>query len=160
MGPGHVQHAGNGMTYIGTRSGILDKAKLVSKTLQNSGLDTEVTSDIMKKIWLKLLANAAGNEFTALLNVRNGFIVDNPDTLVLCKEVVREGVKVAAAEGVILDVDKAIQVPMEGLRATGANRSSMLQDVTKKRKNRNRSNKVHCFQTEIDTEFLHHIMML
>ena len=34
----------------------------------------------------------------------------------------------------MLDVDEAIQVPLEGLRATGANRSSMLQDVLNKRK--------------------------
>ena len=33
-----IQHAGDGMTYIGTRSGSLDNAKAVGNTLQDSGL--------------------------------------------------------------------------------------------------------------------------
>lgn len=135
LGPGHIQHAGVGMSYVGTRDNDdLNNAKLVSNTLQKSSIECEISNNIMRKIWAKLISNSAGNAITALLNVPNGFIVDNPDTLSLLHEIVNEGVNVAAKDGVQFDIQDAIQVPMNGFKATGMNRSSMLQDVSKKRK--------------------------
>jgi 2-dehydropantoate 2-reductase len=68
------------------------------------------------------------------LKVRNGYLADSGMAMELMEKIVREAVTVAGAAG--MDFDPAVMVAevVKVARLTGANRSSMLQDVTAKRR--------------------------
>jgi 2-dehydropantoate 2-reductase len=138
LGPGQVCHAGQGKTFIGVRSGPPGRARVIADILTESGFETNVTDNVTAMIWKKLLINVAINPLTALLNVRNGYLVECEATQEAMANLIREAVTVANTAGIGFDTAAMIKEVKEVARLTGANRSSMLQDVTKKR------------QTEID----------
>lgn len=72
-------HAGQGETWIGalTPAGEAQVPKTVS-TLAKSGLSVQAESDILNRLWQKLIINAGINAFTAILNCPNGEILNHP----------------------------------------------------------------------------------
>ena len=137
LGPGHVQHNGRGYTMVGVKPGnSFANAEKVAALLCEAGFDAKASTDAMRSIWTKLIANAGGNAMTALLGVKNGYMVDCPAIEYLFDAMVREGIQVAKAEGIDFEMDDETMVEQTkvGLRKVAENRSSMLQDVTKKRK--------------------------
>lgn len=91
-----------------------------------------VQANVMQLIWHKLFANIAINAITALLDVTNGTIAENEHERDLAEKMVREAVAVANATGCSFDVETELKNAFDVALATGTNRSSMLQDVTRK----------------------------
>ncbi|MEG3066326.1 ketopantoate reductase C-terminal domain-containing protein [Acetomicrobium sp.] len=86
--------------------------------------------------WRTLLVNVGINALTAITGLRNGRLIELEETSdELLKMAVREAVSIAHAK-VNRSSSWQILLSMCGdvARMTGKNRSSMLQDVTKKRK--------------------------
>jgi 2-dehydropantoate 2-reductase len=133
LGPGHVCHAGRGKTFVGVRSGSPARARLIADILTESGFETVVTDNVAAMIWRKLLINAAINPLTALLNVPNGYLTECAAAQELMENIIGEAVRVANAAGMNFDPAAVMQEVEQVARLTAANRSSMLQDVTKKR---------------------------
>jgi 2-dehydropantoate 2-reductase len=123
LGLGKVCHAGEGQTFVGVRSGSPERAQAIADILTESGFKTYVSDNVIAMIWKKLLINAAINPLTALLNVRNGYLTES-------------GVAMELMEKIVRDFNPAVMVAevKKVARLTGANRSSMLQDVTAKRR--------------------------
>ncbi len=141
-GPGRVDHAGCGPTIIGELDGRdTGRVRALAATLTDAGLPTEVSGNIHGLQWAKLLINAAINPLTAVLSVTNGRLLELPDAPAIMRRAVAEGEAVARAAGVGLpfDADGIWAQVTEAARLTGANRSSMLQDV------------LHGRRTEIDS---------
>jgi 2-dehydropantoate 2-reductase len=134
LGPGRICHAGHGQTFVGVHSGSPERAQRIVDILGESGFETYITENAAAMIWKKLIINAAINPLTALLKVRNGYLADSGMAMELMEKIVREAVTVAGAAG--MDFDPAVMVAevVKVARLTGANRSSMLQDVTAKRR--------------------------
>ncbi len=125
LGPGHVRVGGTGPTHI-ARQARLDA---YYPLLRQAGFQIEVEDDVEPLLWGKLAVNAGINPLTALLRVTNGALLEDPNARSLMGEAARETAAVAAARGVRLPYpDPAVQAE-EVARRTGANRSSMLQDV-------------------------------
>ena len=141
--PGFIRHAGTGPTIIGMWSQKKSHQKKsqeienIQKIFCGAGIDTVIEDNIHLIVWKKLIINVGINAITALTGVKNGRIVDFAPTGELVRSAVREGCDVAFAYGVQLPHDIADQV-FTVAKATGANRSSMGQDVD------------HNRQTEID----------
>jgi len=133
-GPGHVYHAGVGLNHIGPILGDCAAAVKVADVLTACDLKTDVSSDVMKLIWSKLFVNVGINAITALLKMPNICIAENPYANALSKELVYEAVKTANAGGADFDPSQVFANVIDIARATGANQSSMLQDVLKNRK--------------------------
>jgi 2-dehydropantoate 2-reductase len=128
LGPGRVRHAGIGTTTLGAAPdrGL---AEGLAALLTAAGLPAEVSDDVEGLLWGKLLVNVGINALTALLRVPNGALVDSIAARALMVEAVAEAAAVAAARGVRLPYDDPAAHVEAVARATGANRSSMLQDV-------------------------------
>jgi 2-dehydropantoate 2-reductase len=128
LGPGRVRHAGQGLTVFGTASdpaGMMALAEL----FEACGLPSELTDDLDGLIWGKLVANAGINALSALLRVPNGALAATPQARALLERSATEAAAVAAARGVRLPYADPAGHALAVAQATGANRSSTLQDV-------------------------------
>lgn len=131
-GPGHIFHAGQGPTHIGAMGGDQGSALKVAKVLEECGFETHVSDEVFRLVWSKLFVNIGINPVTALLDAVNSCIVDNPYANKVARCLVEEAVAVANADGMSFDVDEVFENVCTVARKTGANRSSMLQDVTRR----------------------------
>lgn len=125
---GRVQHAGGGDTRIGRFFGTNDDAiDEIADTFTDAGIETTVISDVRTAIWEKVLVNAGINAATALARVPNGEMADGPGAVIL-RDAVQEGIRVAEADGRMVDPD-IVEHALDVARQTATNRSSMLQDI-------------------------------
>jgi 2-dehydropantoate 2-reductase len=130
LGPGHVTHAGSGETRIGEiGKTISTRCSLIAGEFRRAGFKTTVTKNPRGAIWAKAIINAAINPASALLRVPNGTLASEPAILQAMMGVLREGVAVSKAELVRIDPPHPVVLLKRVLRATAANRSSMLQDL-------------------------------
>jgi len=135
LGPGHIRHAGSGITILGELDGKVSKRmEKIAALFNQAGLETEVTENVTGLLWDKLLVNVGINALTAILGVQNGKLVEIQEAENLLEQAVEEGRKVAEARGVRLNHSDPVAHTKEVCRATAENRSSMLQDVTNGRK--------------------------
>jgi 2-dehydropantoate 2-reductase len=133
-GPGRVRHVGGGDTALGELSGPLtDRLRNLGRIFEEAGFAPVALSDnVLNLIWKKLLVNVAINAVTALARIKNGQILDFPETLEISRLAVLEAAEVARRKGITFDEDP-VAFTREVARKTGANRSSMLQDVVRQR---------------------------
>lgn len=136
LGPGEVVHSGRGHTFVGHPADeTLNDSPALKKVcglLSQAGFNTSVSKNINEKVWTKVLINAAINPLTALLGVRNGELLEAKQWRVLMRDIVDEGLTIAQAEGVQLPETLWEEVE-DVCRRTAANRSSMLEDVSRRR---------------------------
>ena len=128
LGPGRVRHAGAGPTTLGAAPDPA-RAQALAALLSAAGLPAAVSPDVEGLVWGKLVVNAGINALTALLRVPNGALAETPEARALLEAAVAEAAAVAAARGVALPYADPAAHALAVARATGANRSSMLQDA-------------------------------
>jgi len=127
--PGRVRHGGSGPTYIGTpTSGDAEMVKRVLDVFNDAGMEAHYREDIERLIWEKLLVNVGINAITALTGILNAGIASIPHAEAVSRKAVKEAIKVANALGITIPQNFDDRV-LEVARATGANRSSMGQDI-------------------------------
>ncbi len=129
LGPGRVRHAGQGATHIASRPAIADQLAAVAAVLEHAGFEVHLSGDLDSLVWGKLVVNVGINALTAILRVPNGQLVESPAASELMAQAVAEAVAVCQARGIDLPYDDPLGRVREVARATGSNRSSMLQDV-------------------------------
>jgi 2-dehydropantoate 2-reductase len=134
LGPGHIRHAGWGKTYLGELDGrMTDRVNQIARIFQKAGIETGVSSHIHDLVWEKLFVNAGLNALAAITGLKNGEILDHPETLRLLEALVSETVEVAKRKGIQIETS-----PMERVKAvieaTRENRCSMGQDLDRKRR--------------------------
>ena len=132
--PGHIRHAGWGKTHIGELDGkITDRVNQIAQMFLKAGIETEVSSHIHDLVWGKLLVNVGLNALAALTGLKNGQLLDYPETLRGMEVLVTEAVEVAKRKGIRIESN-----PMERVKAvieaTRENRCSMGQDFDYKRR--------------------------
>jgi 2-dehydropantoate 2-reductase len=130
-----VHRAGRGITYLAPHDRDPASRRLLvelARLLERAGFPAQVSDDARGLAWRKLVANAAINPLTALLRITNGELLEHK-AAATADAVAREVAAVACASGVALTAERAPQVWREVARASGANRSSMLQDLERGR---------------------------
>lgn len=129
LGPGEIQHGGDGPSHVGRPGAAADEeTRRTAALLNRAGLACEVSEDIDRLIWKKLLVNVGINAITALARVRNGWIAADPSARELACRAVREAREVASSAG--FDFPEAVeQEILDVAHRTQSNRSSMYQDV-------------------------------
>jgi 2-dehydropantoate 2-reductase len=131
LGPGRVRHAGMGPTHLSTRPEVADRLTAVAATLEQAGFEVHISEDLDTLVWGKLVINVGINALTAILRVPNGQLVEIPAAGALLARAVDEAVAVCRAKGIDLPYSDPLARVEHVARATGTNRSSMLQDVTR-----------------------------
>jgi 2-dehydropantoate 2-reductase len=129
----HITHIGNGRTFVGGMPSI-------AQLWDQSGLNAKAIDDKTMEvyIWQKLAANAVCNPLTALWEVPNGKLLDNPSFGGLRHKTVHEVSEVAQA----LNPSLASQLSPEALdgfveqviQENLDNKSSMYHDVQERRR--------------------------
>jgi len=134
--PGHVRHAGSGLTRIGfMKSASFASSLLLAKVcnlLSSSGMETLIVDNILDYIWTKLLINVGINALTAIHRCSNGQLLESAETQNMLAAAVGEGEAVATAMGINLPEDP-LAMTLDVCRKTASNLSSMLQDINSKR---------------------------
>jgi len=136
VSPGHVRHAGSGLTRIGfLKSASFARSLLLARIcnlLNDCGMETAIVDDILDYVWTKLLINVGINALTAIHRCPNGELLESNDTLNTLTAAVKEGEAVARAMGIQVP-DDPLAMTVDVCRKTARNLSSMLQDINNKK---------------------------
>jgi len=135
LGPGKVRHAGVGKSVIGELDGNRTKRiENVCEMFNKADLETSISDDIMSVIWSKLMVNVGINALSGITKLHNGELLEHPEIAELLELAVTEGAAVARAKGIKLEFDDPVSRAKDVCVATAKNKSSMLQDILKKKK--------------------------
>lgn len=137
---GLLVHAGTGDTWVGpmTSPAKVTVRKAVTM-LATSGLNIHPETDIVQRLWQKLIINAGINPYTAILDCPNGKILDAPLYQSTIDQLCLELSQLMDAAVRIRQTPDALRERIEQVaRNTAGNTSSMRADVQRGR------------QTEID----------
>jgi 2-dehydropantoate 2-reductase len=125
LGPGLARAGGEGVISI-EQHPVLGP---VEEALRAAKFNLHIVEDAQSLIWGKLVINAAINPLTALLRVPNGQLLERPSARRMMSALAHETAQVASAENINLPFTDPVAAAEEVARKTGANHSSMLQDV-------------------------------
>lgn len=125
MGPGVVRMGGKGGISIGEHDNVDPPVEV----LRQAGFEVEVVPDTSSLVWGKLVINAAINPLTALLGVRNGALLENPDSHQLMNLIAIETAQVAEAMQISLPYSDPVEAVEAVARKTASNFSSMYIDL-------------------------------
>jgi 2-dehydropantoate 2-reductase len=133
LGPGQIKHAGTGMTCVGAPDveSDPDVIEALADALTAAGMKTDVSSNIVTDIWRKGVVNAGINPVTAIANVPNGQILTSPELKECAIALSTEAEQVAVALG--YNIEDGVEEMLKVANRTAHNRSSMLQDVERKK---------------------------
>lgn len=132
---GALHATGAGRAELGRPNGTRPRETLdsLAELLRAGGMTITVVDDPWPAVWRKVVTNAAVNPTTALLGLLNADLLRDAVAARLADRLAREVARVATASGVLIPEDDAVRWWREMAELTGANRSSMLQDVEAKR---------------------------
>ncbi len=126
-GEAKVWHKGRGQTVIGAIEAGSEVADWWADVLASCAPVITPSAEIQREIWRKAMVNIGINPFTALLGVKNGQLLREPDVLPLMRAAVEEAEAVAKLAGV--ELSDSMERVLDVCRHTAENTSSMLQDV-------------------------------
>lgn len=137
---GLLVHAGTGDTWVGPMTSPAKATVRKAVTmLATSGLNIHPETDIVQRLWQKLIINAGINPYTAILDCPNGKILDAPLYQSTIDQLCLELSQLMDAAVRIRETPDALRERIEQVaRNTAGNTSSMRADVQRGR------------QTEID----------
>lgn len=126
---------GQGETNLGALSIAQEEQALkIASILNEGGLSAKTTANVGGLLWSKFLINVGINALTAILGCENGQLLQRPEWLKLMDKAVDEAYALAQKKGIQLLYENPYEKVRQVARATGANRSSMLQDMMRHKK--------------------------
>jgi 2-dehydropantoate 2-reductase len=132
---GALHATGPGRAELGCPADAVARPKIdaLADLLRAGGMTIAVLEDPWPSVWRKVATNAAVNPTTALLGCVNSELLADAAAGRIADGLAREVARVATASGVAIAEDDAVKWWRDMAQLTGANRSSMLQDVEAKR---------------------------
>lgn len=134
LGDGIARRIGAGRTIVGGAGAASPSVERAASLLAAAGFDARVAYDIRPHLWGKLVANAAINPLSAVLDCENGAILSDPDSASLAQAVASEAVAVAAALRIKLPFADGWDYVRESVGATASVRSTMALDLAASRR--------------------------
>lgn len=132
---GKVRHAGHGEIIIGRIDGKIPvELRAIREIFNKVGLETRISRDIKALLWSKLIINVGINALTAITRLHNGKIIEFEGTRRILREAVTEAVRIAKRKRIKLIYDDPLAKVEAVCEATATNISSMLQDVSRKKR--------------------------
>src|SRR3989475_5186295 len=128
---GELRATGPGKVELGRPAASKSRARLdeLGRLLREGGMDVTVVDDAWPAVWRKVVTNAAVNPLTALIRRTNAELLADAPASLVADSLARQVARVATASGVRIGEDEATKQWRAMAVLTGANRSSMLQDV-------------------------------
>lgn len=133
--PGIIKHTGKGKIVLGELNGKKTRRiKYIASLFNEAGIETIVSEDIIKEIWIKAIVNSSINPLTTFFQCKNGYLLKNPILEKIVERVCEESTSIAKANGIDLLYQHTIQKTKEVIRSTSENHSSMLQSFKRGKK--------------------------
>jgi 2-dehydropantoate 2-reductase len=129
VGAGRVRSSQDGATIIGSGGASPASSRSVAELLMKSDMKASVVYDIRPHLWGKLVANAAVNAVSALLDCESGEILKDPNAARLSEALAEEAAQVAAALKVNLPFANPWQYVAEVIAVGADAKSSMAFDL-------------------------------
>ena len=140
QGPGQVSVAdatldGRSLTALGRPSSAAYAAvcERLARALEQASLPTIVLDDVRGVVWRKMAMAAAIGPLCAILDCTVADVLERPPALDVLRRTFAEVVRVAAAEGVALDVQQLWSDALDTYRLIGPHPPSLAIDVTRGR---------------------------
>ncbi len=96
---------------------------------ENAGFPTLISDNIRQMVWNKLMINASSSVLSGVLQVRQGYVVENADAFEMCKALIRDICDVADAEGLFFDKKEQILRLENHLKNAPAGLTSIYTDI-------------------------------
>ncbi len=139
-GPGIVKHFGRGDLVIGPLDARAAQDPEVAALLRSvvacfgaANVPVSVSNDVMAELWSKLMVNCAYNAISGLTQATYAQLAASSAVRETQDAVVREVVALAAADGVTLPLDAALQAMAGIATAMPGQRSSTAQDMARRK---------------------------
>lgn len=129
IGSGRVRSSEQGNTIVGSGGASPATSRSVAELLVKSGMKASVVYDIRPHLWGKLVANAAINAVSALLDCESGEILRDPNAARLAEALAEEAAQVAAALKINLPFANPWQYVAEVIAIGADTKSSMAFDL-------------------------------
>ncbi len=135
-GPGQIRDFARVPTYLGElQGGLSSRSAALAAAFTAAGLPTHASADIVLEIWKKLLGNIAMSAVSGLTGLTLCESRAVPELASTCIRALDEALAVAAARGIELDREDALDgldtITRPG--STGENRSSLAVDIMNRR---------------------------
>lgn len=126
--PGVIAHTAAGRLTFGEMDGRLsERARRLQALFEAADLESELSGDILRELWNKLVWNACFNPLTTITGANVQEILERPEALEVARAAMSEVAEVARAWGSPLAED-AVEEMIERSRALGPISSSMRHD--------------------------------
>lgn len=127
--PGAIQHSAGGKISIGELDGRQTRRlNQLQEVFTRAGIPCDVSADIRKELWAKLLWNAAFCAIAAFTRETCKNIIDFPPTRKLAVEIMEEVCAVARSKGIEIG-EKEIGAALDLSERLGQFKPSLLQDL-------------------------------
>lgn len=110
-----------------------DTAMGICQVLTECGLDTQHTGQIRNMVWTKTVNNSCMNPVCAVTGKTMFQVINDPIVFNLVNSLLKEGVKVARANELMLGPDYYLDC-LDYIKHAGHHKPSMLQDIEAKRR--------------------------
>lgn len=132
VSPGVIKHTYGDRYNIGEPSRKeTPRVKALAAAFEAAGLKCKIYDEIRNDIWLKLWGNLCFNPISALTHATLDVVATDPGTRMVARKMMEEAETLARKIGADFRVD--IERRIDGAASVGAHRTSMLQDLEKKR---------------------------
>lgn len=118
VGPGHIKHIDYGRIVFGkykpaqhtpnsdgSSNDEPASARQIATDMTSAGIDANVTENLLRTRWQKLMWNIPFNGLSVALNASTSDLINNPKTYRLCESIIREVHSAAAACGADVPAD-------------------------------------------------------
>jgi len=134
VGHGRSRRLGAGTTVVGSGGASTETVRSVQSLLLRAGLECGMAYDIRPHLWGKLLANAAINPVSALLETTNSVVAADPNASELARALALEGAAVAKALKVNLPFGDPWEYVRDVVSSSVDGRNSMTIDLAARMK--------------------------
>ena len=129
-----VCHSGLGDTALGAVSGSGEAFAPVAEIFQSCGFPCILSEQVRGMIWNKLMINASSSVLSGILQMPQGYVVENSSAWNIAQKLIKEICAVATAEGYPFMADEQIERIDKHLRNAPGGYTSVYADLKARRK--------------------------
>ncbi|MEH6451785.1 MAG: 2-dehydropantoate 2-reductase [Psychromonas sp.] len=135
LGPGQVSpHLGKAIIAFQPASGVFTEAhQRIVQALSDAGFTANLSLDVEKETWEKLVMNGCFNASCALTRLKAGHFYEQQEAKALVADMLDEIIAVAAAKEIMLDAKMLTEKLSFVVQVAGDHHPSLAQDVMNKR---------------------------
>jgi len=127
--PGIIKYVAEDDITLGSLLRKSNSLQVASRIFKEANIRTRNSENINGVIWSKAILNASINSLTAIHRCKNVNIISDKNLKKQAVQICEEGIRIAAAKGIILEPQDVVNYMISVAKRTADNKSSMLMDI-------------------------------